>query len=285
MPDKCLLILLDGVGDRSIEAFSRQTPLQAARTPNLDRLAGEGANGLYHAGAMGQALPSENAHFAMFGFNSKDFPGRGPLEALGAGISLAPDDVAILAHFARVHESEDQLILDRGTPSASAEEADTFFAAVGQFDVDGISIRLERTKGLFGILVMKGGVSPFITDTDPIREGRPLAAPCPWREHAEDPSARRTAAALQAYLIWAHRRLQEHPVNRERRVRGMLPIEGLVTQRAGRLKPTPTFREQNGLRGLSISSGIIYWGLSAYLGLDVLHVRDTGDRQQTSLNA
>jgi 2,3-bisphosphoglycerate-independent phosphoglycerate mutase len=226
---------------------------------------------------MGQALPSENAHFAMFGYAPEAFPGRGPLEALGAGIALGSADVAVLAHFARVHESENRLILDRGEPTASNEEAEALFAAVGQFDVDGISIRLERTKGLFGILVMEGDVSPFVTDTDPIREGRPLAAPRPWREHAEEPAAARTAAALQAYLVWAHRQLQENPVNRERQRRGMLPIEGLVTQRAGRLKPIPTFREQNGMRGLSISSGIIYWGLSAYLGLDALHVRDTGD--------
>ncbi|WP_027715469.1 alkaline phosphatase family protein [Desulfuromonas sp. TF] len=277
MPDKCLLILLDGLGDRSIEAFGWQTPLQAARTPHLDRLAEEGASGLYHSGAMGQALSSENAHFLMFGFDSKDFPGRGPLEALGVGISLGPNDVAVLTHFARVHESEDRLILDRGEPTASTEEAEALFAAVSQFEVDGISIRLERTKGLSGILVMEGNVSPFITDTDPIREGSPLAALHPWREHADDPAAQRTAAALRAYLIWAHHRLKTHPVNQARQSRGMLPIEGLVTQRAGRLKAIPNFREQNGLRGLSISSGIIYWGLSAFLGLDCLRDRDTGD--------
>ncbi len=226
---------------------------------------------------MGQALPSENAHFAMFGFDPADFPGRGPLEALGAGIPLDPADVAILAHFARVHESDGGLILDRGEPTATAEEAEALFAAIGQFQIDGISIRLEQTKGLFGVLVMKGEVSPFITDSDPIREGRPLAALRPWREHSADPTAQRTAAALHAYLVWVHRQLQEHPINRERQRRGMLPIEGLVTQRAGRLKKPLSFREQNGLRGLSIASGIVYWGLSAYLGLDSQRVRDTGD--------
>jgi 2,3-bisphosphoglycerate-independent phosphoglycerate mutase len=277
LPDKCLLILLDGLGDRAIEALGWQTPLQAARTPHLDRLAREGANGLYHAAAMGQALPSENAHFAMFGFDPTEFPGRGPLEALGAGIALSTTDVAILAHFARVHESEGGLILDRGEPTATAEEAEALFAAIRQYDTGGISIRLERTKGLFGVLVLSGAVSPFITDSDPIREGRPLAALRPWREHAADPTAQRTAAALHAYLVWVHRQLQEHPINRERQRRGMLPIEGLVTQRAGRLRQVPSFRDQNGLRGLSIASGIVYRGLSAYLGLDSLPVQDSGD--------
>ncbi len=68
MPNKCLLILLDGLGDRAIEPLNWETPLQSARTPHLDHLAEIGANGLYHAGIMGQALPSENAHFSMFGY-------------------------------------------------------------------------------------------------------------------------------------------------------------------------------------------------------------------------
>ena len=63
MAKKCILILLDGLGDRAYEELNYLTPLQAAKTPTLDRLAAGGANGLYHAAMLGQALPSENAHF------------------------------------------------------------------------------------------------------------------------------------------------------------------------------------------------------------------------------
>jgi 2,3-bisphosphoglycerate-independent phosphoglycerate mutase len=68
MPKKCILLLLDGIGDRSYKQFDNQTPLQAARTPVLDKIAAGGSNGLYHAALLGQALPSENAHFHMFGY-------------------------------------------------------------------------------------------------------------------------------------------------------------------------------------------------------------------------
>ena len=68
MPKTCIMILLDGLGDRSYRELDNQTPLQAARTPVLDRIAGNGANGLFHPALLGQALPSENAHFAMLGF-------------------------------------------------------------------------------------------------------------------------------------------------------------------------------------------------------------------------
>jgi 2,3-bisphosphoglycerate-independent phosphoglycerate mutase len=102
MSKKCIMILLDGLGDRSYLEFDHQTPLQSAKTPVLDRLAAQGANGLYHAGLLGQALPSENAHFAMFGYDMQDFPGRGALEALGAGLPIENDQVALLAHFVSV---------------------------------------------------------------------------------------------------------------------------------------------------------------------------------------
>ena len=105
MPEKCILILLDGLGDRSYRELDFKTPLQAAQTPVLDRLAVASANGVYHAACMGQALPSENAHFIMFGYDIKELPGRGALEALGAEIEFQHKDVAILSHFSSITES------------------------------------------------------------------------------------------------------------------------------------------------------------------------------------
>ncbi|MFP3983257.1 MAG: phosphoglycerate mutase, partial [Desulfurivibrionaceae bacterium] len=74
---RCVLVVLDGVGDRSYEDLRGLTPLQAAYTPTLDYLAAKGANGLFHAFSPGVVLPSENAHFAMFGYQEEEFPGRG----------------------------------------------------------------------------------------------------------------------------------------------------------------------------------------------------------------
>ena len=115
---KCVLIILDGLGDRSYSDFNHQTPLQAAFTPALDRMAAAGANGLYHAARVGLALPSENAHFALFGYDQADFPGRGALEALGAGVHLSEKDVALLVHFSSVEINDGRLFLRRNTPPA-----------------------------------------------------------------------------------------------------------------------------------------------------------------------
>ena len=111
MPKKCILLLLDGVGDRAYAQFNNRTPLQIAHTPTLDRLAARGACGLFHAGRQGEALPSETAHFAMFGYEPEGYPGRGPLEALGAGIALGKDEVAVLCHFAALGIRQGCLVL------------------------------------------------------------------------------------------------------------------------------------------------------------------------------
>ena len=277
MPKKCVLILLDGLGDRSFETLDHQTPLQAAHTPVLNKIAEMGANGLYHAGFLGQALPSENAHFAMFGYDSADFPGRGALEALGADISLEEDEVAILGHLVSVHEENGGLIYDVDRPKVSAAERDAFLNAVAEYRSGDISVRFVPTKDLFGIIVLKGEVAPFVTDSNPMWEGQPVSEIHPWDCHASDPIACATAAALKDYLLWVHKTLSDHPLNVQRSQEGTYTVNGMVSQRAGRMKNVQSIGERYGLRALSISSGIIYRGISQFLGFHSRKVTDSND--------
>ncbi|MBG0790838.1 MAG: 2,3-bisphosphoglycerate-independent phosphoglycerate mutase [Desulfovibrionaceae bacterium] len=278
MPDACLLILLDGLGDRAHARLGHRTPLQAADTPFLDRLASLGATGLYHATRFGQPLPSENAHFAIFGGAPGEFPGRGPLEALGAGVDLGPDDVAVLSHFAHVKADADgRLFLARDKVRMEPDECRALFDAIPPFERDGIRITLHPVGGLFGVLRLTGPVSPHVTDTNPMVDGRPIPALLPLREHEHDPAAQGTAGALRAFLIDAYHRLREAPVNRARLAEKLAPATGLVTQRAGRLTDCPPFRERYGLRGLSIAGGAMYAGLARFTGMDFHRATDTGD--------
>lgn len=277
MPDKCILIVLDGLGDRSFEELGHRTPLQAARTPSLDRVAALGANGLYHAASLGMALPSENAHFAMFGYDLSDFPGRGTLEALGADIPLGPKDVAVLAHFVSVRPEGKTLMLEAIRPKATEEEASTLFREIAAYRSGKVDLRLHRTHGLDGVVTLHGNVSPYITDSDTMQTGRPLIALQPWKNCSEDACARNTARALRAYLQWVYRKLRDHPINRSRMGRKEPSLNAIVTQRAGRLRRIVPFEEQIGLRGVSIADGLIYHGLASYMGLDTIRVKDTGD--------
>lgn len=277
MPSSCILLLLDGLGDRSHACLGHRTPLDAAHTPHLDALANQGANGLFHARRPGIALPSEEAHFSLFGYQQMEFPGRGPLEALGADIPLQPGQVAILAHGTSIRDNAGTAILKRGVPKATEEEAETLLGLVSTYETDGIQFQFHRTKGLFGVLVLTGAVDHHITDSDPIREDMPLQQVEPWRTWQDNPVTQRTATALNTYLRWCWHTLKDHPLNRERIDRGASPINGMVTQRSGQLSVVESMEERFGLRGLSISSGQVYWGLGNYLGMSVRKVMDSFD--------
>ena len=270
MPSRCILILLDGLGDRSYASLDDRTPLQAARTPNLDRLAALGANGLFHAAGLGEALPSENAHFAMFGYGQDEFPGRGYLEALGAGIKLAPEDVAVLAHFDSVREENGTLILEKERPPAEPDELEALVGAIESHEASGVRLSYIQTHGIEGILTLRGGVSPFFTDSDPISEGLALIEPEPWKSHEDDPAARVTAGTVREYLLWCYRTLESHAVNAARRKAGQVPVNAVVTQRPGRFKRVEPFNRRWGLRPLSLASGLVYLGLCEFLGFDIV---------------
>jgi len=236
-----------------------------------------GANGLLHCGLPGTALPSENAHFELFGYHQHEFPGRGYLEALGAGIEASDGETAFLAHLSMLEARNNSLLLVKDRPRLSDEEAAPFLQSVAEYRHENISCRLTQTKSVDAILVLGPDSSHRVTDTLPFFDGQPLIEPQPLAECRHDPLARQTAAALKSYLVWCHRTLSRHPLNMERQQQGRRPLNGLVTLRPGRKITVENFRQRWGMRGLSISSGLLYRGLGRFLGLAVRQTEDIGN--------
>ncbi len=278
MPKKCILLLLDGLGDRSYESLGGRTPLQAAHTPTLDKLAADGSSGLYHPSVQGQALPSENAHFFLFGYDMTDFPGRGALEALGAGVDLLPPDVALLAHFASISRQNNVLWLNHGKPDVDMKSLAALTSCISFFESEGVAVTFHSTGGIRGIIRLRGDVSPLVTDSDPITDGRPLSAVLPRQDCGEETAAaRRTARVIRNYLLWTYEQLSAHKINQARKLKDQAPVNALVSQRAGRMKKLLSFRQKYGMQGVILASGLVYQGLGAYLGMDVQKTEDTGD--------
>ncbi len=275
MGKSCILILLDGLGDRASNTLNRQTPLQAARTPHMDRLASLGSNGIFYSIAPGLALPSENAHFSMFGYNQNEFPGRGYLETVGAGINPGTGSVALLAHLAWVREHNNTLTLLQHRPDAGKEDLTILLEEIGSFKSENIIISYHQTEHLDGVLVMDGAVSPSITDSDPLIINYPLIEVQPLNN--ADPLAEPTAKALKSYLLHCYEKLNNHRINRQLRERGAPEINALVTQRAGQWQQVQSFSQRWGLRGVSISSGLVYLGMASFLGLDTIRITDIPD--------
>ena len=246
---KILLILLDGLGDRSYEKLNFRTPLEAARTPNLDRLASLGGNGLFHASRPGQCLPSETAHYLLFGYEIRHFPGRGLLEAVGEGVEFDDSDVLCLAHLSGIRWQDHVPILTLGRDdiNGSGEEIGRLFAAISPYETEGVRFRLYQTRRNDAILVLSGPVSPFVSDSDPIVKGKAMGRIMPVSNNPEPEKAARTAKALNEYLTYCHKKLIDFQKNTSDRDRERSSANFLATQRCGRRIAQTPFSRRWGL--------------------------------------
>ena len=237
-----------------------------------------GGNGLYHPGRLGEPFPSESAHFALFGYPQVLFPGRGPLEALGAGIELAGGEVAVLAHFVSAENRDGRMFVRRDRPEEVEEgEVQALFDQAAGFEHRGVEISLHRTTGLFGVLVLRGGVSPHITDSNPMRDMAQASDVVACTEAVDSVRAEATAKALRTYLRRTFYSLERCEVQTSRRQRGLAPVNALVTQRAGRMTKVPSFVSRTGLNGASIASGAMFQGLAKLIGLNIHDVPKDND--------
>jgi 2,3-bisphosphoglycerate-independent phosphoglycerate mutase len=281
---RCILIILDGLGDRGHAAFGGQTPLQMASTPNLDKLAALGMTGLYHPWLLGTALPSEIAHFLLFGYDLEDFPGRGYIEALGENLPMGETDVALLARLFSVRKQRGLFILKEEDPKVETETCLALQEAIGTFHHEGVAVSFTPTGGIRGIVLVTGEVSAAITDSNPIYEGRPLMEVLPWEGHQQEAKAQRTAQALNHYLRWSYQQLSAHPLNRQRQRAGLAPLNAVGLQRAGQRKPVIPFADLWGFKALAIAAGGLYRGLSQHVGMAARPVKDTDNIQADLLS-
>lgn len=104
MKNKILLCIADGVGDRPCEVLGWKTPLQYANTPHLDQLAKDGQSGIMDLYQAGTPVGTDLGHMCLFGYDLKDYPGRGPIEAFGESVELLTGDVAFRSNFGTVDE-------------------------------------------------------------------------------------------------------------------------------------------------------------------------------------
>ena len=150
---RAVMVILDGLGDRPIVRLGGKTPLEAARTPNMDRLAREGITGLMDPLAPGIRVGTDVGHLALFGYDPLRYEiGRGVLEALGIGMELGPGEVVARAPGARGHIECRGLIMDSesrlGTvPVLRTEVSDaelTHEAAIGRLGEEQIFYLMSR---------------------------------------------------------------------------------------------------------------------------------------------
>jgi len=274
---KAILVIADGLGGRPTD-MGGATCLERAHTPNLDRLAEQGALGLMDPIAPGVRPGSDTSHLAIFGYDPfRVYTGRGAFEALGIGMEVRPGDICFRANFATVEERDGVLVVvdRRAGRLAEGRELEQAVNEVSLADF-GVEFSFRASTEHRGALVLRGeGLSPAVSDTDPHRVGAPVGEAQP-KEDTE--AARRTAKVLNAFSRRAYDVLRDHPVNLRRASEGKPPGNGLLLRGAAVMPHLRPVTEDYGVRGMCVAGGALYKGVARAAGLEVRVVPGaTGD--------
>ncbi len=280
---KAVLIVCDGLGDRPTRALGGLTPLQAAKADTLNRIASEGECGIMDVIAPGQPPGSDTAHLAIFGYDPYTcYPGRGAFEALGVGVDLQPGDVAFRCNFGTVNE--EGVIIDRRAGRISSEEARQLSEALKDIrieSVSGVQAIFHHSSEHRGVLVLRGeSLSRHVSDVDTHKAGVRPAIPRPLDN---SPEAERTAKVLQEFLEKAGRILAEHPLNRNRVRRGLMPANVLLPRGAGTLPMIEPITRIWDVKAAAIAGGGLYKGVARAVGFELIHVPGANGTVNTNL--
>jgi 2,3-bisphosphoglycerate-independent phosphoglycerate mutase len=261
---KYAILLGDGMSDWPVPELGNQTPLQAAHTPHMDRLARHGKTGQAWTIPEGMSTGSDVAALTILGYDTRNlYTGRSPLEAASIGIQLQPTDVALRCNLVVLGEADGQRTMaDFSGGHITTEEArqliDTLNAELGSEAFrfyPGVSYR-------HCLVWREGELGMKLTPPHDIT-GRAIAEYLPSGDGATQ--LQRLMEASQAIF-------REHPVNRHRREQGEAAITSIWLWGAGKRPEIPSFRAKYGLTGAVISAVDLHKGLAIYAGLDAISV-------------
>lgn len=272
--NKGILIILDGLGDRGIPAFGGRTPLETARTPNMDHLATSGQTGLIDPMVPGLPVSTHTATSLLFGLplGVAAQLTRGPVEATGIGIANDPDAIYIRGNFATIEQINDHFrVIDRRAGRIN-EGTTALASSLGEIDLgDGIKASLHTATQHRVVIKLSGpGLSAKITNTDPCDQDRENRLLDCQAIDSTDSAALRTAAAVNRLTTLVFEKLSVHPINQARREAGVPPANSIICRCPGRLPRLHTLNQRFGLKTAVVAGEKTVLGLAAMLGYSAI---------------
>lgn len=263
---KYAIIIPDGCADEPQAALGSKTPLQAAKVPNMDRIAAAGVVG--RANHVPECLPpgSDVANLSLFGYDPlKHFTGRAPLEAAAQGIPLGADDWAIRCNLVTV---EDQTMKSFTADHISTEEATTLLKTA-QEHLAGERLQFIPGVSYRNLLIYRGAgqSAPFSIDT---RATPPhdLTDKSVLDDYPRGPGS----DWLNQLMCDSVALFADHPVNTARKKQGRLPATNIWLWGLGRAPSLPSFQQAYGKRGVMITAVDLLRGLAALIGWQRIEV-------------
>ncbi|MDD5110433.1 MAG: 2,3-bisphosphoglycerate-independent phosphoglycerate mutase [Patescibacteria group bacterium] len=262
---KILFVISDGIPDRPIRELGNKTPLEVAKTPNLDRIAVDGISGMMHTVDIGVRPGSDTAHLSLFGYDPHDcYTGRGPYECAGIGMQVNAGDVAFRANAGTVDEQG--IVTDRR--AGRIESTRDVIDALGKITISGVEFDLQPSLAhRIGLVIRGKNLSPNISDQDPHKTDVPVHTVKPL-DHT--PEAKFTADVMNQFTKLTVEKLSNSPFNRKRKESGKLPANIVLFRGAGSIPhDLLSFKDKYNLRAAFIAGGPMYRGIAKILGMTV----------------
>lgn len=257
---KYVVILGDGMADEPIESLGNKTILQAADTPFLDMFSKKSEIGMVHTVPDGMAPGSDTANLSVLGYDPKIYySGRSPLEALSIGVPMTDTDIALRCNIVTISEEEgvpyeEQTIIDHSSSEISTEDCGILLEAVRKELENDIFKFYLGTSYRHCTIWHNGSVVKLTPPHDVL--GQKVGPNLPETE------------SLREMMKKSYEILKNHPLNIERKKKGLNPANSCWFWGAGTKPALSSFEEKTGKKGVMISAVDLLKGIAVGAGMD-----------------
>lgn len=258
---KYVLVLGDGMADEPIESLGDMTPLEYAKTPEMDALAAKGEIGIVHTIPKGMKPGSDTANLSVLGYDPvKYYSGRSPLEALSIGVPMKETDISYRVNIVTLTDDEPfeaKTIVDHSSSEISTEDSTVLLHAVMEEMHDPRFQFYAGTSYRHCMIWDKGEAVDLSQPHDHLGQViGPFLPPEPF-----------LGMMKKSYEI-----LKDHPLNLERKRKGLNPANCFWFWGAGMRPLLSPFEEQFGKKGVMISAVDLLKGIGVGSGMTVVKV-------------
>ncbi len=266
---KYLVVLCDGMADYPMEELGGKTPLEAADTPNMDKLAKTAAVGLVKTVQDGMKPGSDVANLSVLGYDPMVYyTGRSPLEAGSIGIDMKKTDVALRCNLVTVSDEpcyEDKTLLDYCADDISTEDARVLIEYV-QENLGCKEFTFYTGVAYRHCLIWDNGTTDLGSLTPPHDiTGRAVKEYLPNK-------LSNNASKLQELMEKSYELLKNHPLNLARIEKGLRPANSIWLWGEGVRAELDDFKEKYGLKGSMISAVDLLKGIGKFSGMSIVEV-------------
>ena len=262
---KYIVLQGDGMADWPVVELGNKTPLEYARTPNMDQIASLGVLGLTHTIPNGYPSGSDVGTMSLLGYDPSQYhTGRSPIEAASMGVELGPTDIAFRCNLVTLEANAngEEIMADFSAGHITSTEASELIQTINR-ELGTQELAFYPGVSYRHLLVWHGGKEKMQTTPPHDITGQAIVGYLPAGEGSK---------TLLDLIEQSRGILADHPINKKRQTNGHKPASSIWLWGQGRRPAVPTIHERFGLDGSVISAVDLVRGIGVLAGLEVINV-------------